>query len=339
MQLSGHGGNCLCVCGVFGKIVVFMRVGAFVVKLGANDFILHVRPFGVAPAVRAQRAAHELLFAGAQILAEGGGLPFLLRIGEQGGEASALEIRRRLEPAEFSQRGIDVHKLDERLCTLAGLLPGCADNQRRVRTQLKIRHLGEDAVFAEMITMVTEQYDDGVLAQAKPVQFIKHAADLCIDKARAGAIAANEIERHLVRDAARRRHITVGAKFIPVVQRRGGHIGRGLIVVRQLDRVCGIEIPILLRAGKRQMRLVKTNTEEERLLHAFEALEGLDGFCRCLAVAVNIVRFIRGLKGWAAHEFGAFVGRKFLDGLQLLIRLLGEPALIRHAVIPCGLAP
>lgn len=77
-------------------------------------------------------------------------------------------MTRQRKTREFGERGIDVHELDESSRSLArGLLAERAEDQRGARAEFEVRHLREDAVLAEVVSVITPEDHDRLAAKAE----------------------------------------------------------------------------------------------------------------------------------------------------------------------------
>ena len=130
-------------------------------------------------------------------------------------------------------------------------------------------------VFAEFPTVVAEEDHDGVLAEIEAVEFVEQLADLCVRVTDRGVVAMLELTREIVGDRSGR-----NAKIIAqLAAREDGVVGRVLcakLVRRQFD-FCGvIHVPVFLRRDERQVRLDKSDREEEWFGFLFHLLQGGD---------------------------------------------------------------
>ena len=92
--------TCVGVLGVFRQVLVFVRVGVLVVKLGAGGAVV---PFGIAPALGADAVAHDSFAAAlaADDLGDGGLGPACFGIHQQRTQALAFKVGWRGESAQI----------------------------------------------------------------------------------------------------------------------------------------------------------------------------------------------------------------------------------------------
>lgn len=84
MQHLRHLGDHFLLRWFRSEVRVLGWVGFVAVEFSADILVFVVRPLGVAPTVRANGSAHDIPLAGAEVLAERGGLPRLVGFDSSG---------------------------------------------------------------------------------------------------------------------------------------------------------------------------------------------------------------------------------------------------------------
>ena len=159
--------------------------------------------------------------------------------------------------------------------------------------------LAPHGVLAEVPAVVTPKDDDRIVGELEPVEFVQQLADQRVRVTHAGIVAANEVARHLITDRAPPRHAVVGAQLARVVYCAVGCVDWFLAIIgRQLDGVLRIQVPVFPRGIERQVRLEKTDREEERLLALGQVAHRHDRMLGQASVRVGVVGhvgvFVRG---------------------------------------------
>ncbi len=137
---------------MFGDVDVFFGVLAVVVEFEAFEFLAGDGPVYEAVAVGDEGMAHAvaLLRDVAGGLAEGGALPFLFGLLQEGDEAGAFQCGGGRDAAELAEGGIDVDELDEAIGAAANGMAGGADDEWGVGGMLVVGLFAPEAVVAEV---------------------------------------------------------------------------------------------------------------------------------------------------------------------------------------------
>ena len=162
--------------GVVGEVLQFTGVGFVVVELGVG-----AGPFGVAIAFSAEAVAHEIF--GAAGLGDGRTVPRDGGIVEEGAEAFSGEIGGSGDAAEIGERGVEIEELDGAAAgDAAFLLRGSGDDQGDPRAVFEEALFHQQAVLAEVVSVIAPENDDGAIGQAEAFDGIEQAADLRVDE-------------------------------------------------------------------------------------------------------------------------------------------------------------
>ena len=127
--------------------------------------------------------------------AEGGLSPVGARIVEERHEAGAVDACGDFEIAEFGQGAVDVERLDDaRGGAAVAVGSGGVDDERDAGAVFEERAgLGPLSFFAELIAVVGDEDDDGVIAQAEFVEMGEDAAEVPVGPGDGGEVGADDL--------------------------------------------------------------------------------------------------------------------------------------------------
>ena len=233
-------------------------------------------------------------------------------VGEQGGEAPAVEILRCGQAGECGECGIDVHGFDERGGGGA-FLAGDGDEERDARGLLVVGMLTPHAVVAEVPAVIAPENDDRVFRETGFVKRGHDLAELGVHVTRRGIVAVDEAASEFVVEwVVAGRDAVVVAKFTAELRRVvGSAFGSGQAGgLREFGGI--VEIPVFFRRDEGEVGFEETDAHEERFARGGGGFEASDGFGGDLAVGVEIVGDVGGFDGGAVGFFGGFAGGFFL---------------------------
>ena len=227
-------------------------------------------------------------------------------VGEQGGEAPAVEALRCGQAGEGGERGINVDGFHERGGG-GGFLAGDGDKEGNARRLLVVGMLTPHAVVAEVPAVIAPQDDDGVFRETGFVKRGHDLAELGVHVTRRGIVAVDEAARErVVERVVAGRDAVVGAELAAELRRVVGSAVRGS-QARGLREFGGIvEIPVFFRRDEGEVGFQETDAHEERLARGGGGFEASDGFGGDLAVGVEIVGDGGGFDGGAVGFLGGF---------------------------------
>ena len=150
-------------------------------------------PFGVAEAFGAHGATHLASAAflsvhGAKVdLRVGRVGPRTVRVFEQGAEALAFGALVGRQAAEIGNRGVEVDQLGDAFARLpVGLAVRIADDEGHAGRIFVEGAFLPEAVLTEVVAVVADEDDDGVLIEALLLQFREHEAELRVHEGHRG---------------------------------------------------------------------------------------------------------------------------------------------------------
>ena len=241
------------------EVGYFVGVGLVIVQFQA---MLAVVPFGVTIAVGADGAAEGAgVFQAGQARADAGGAVGGFADGGLGGgkdrrETFAFEMLGLGETAKVGEGGVEVDQLGEGGAGLAGgFHAGHGDDERHAGAAFKEVTLLPQAVVAEVIAVVAEEHDDGVIVELEFFQAIEHAAEAGVHQGGGGVIGADDFLALLDGQLALVRAIGQGSgRNIVTI---AGHFEYGFDFIQWvMSRVMG-------GRDVRRVRAVKTDGEEK----------------------------------------------------------------------------
>ena len=191
-----------------------------------------------------------------------------------------------LEAAEVGHGRIEVEQLRHALRGLADdLVVRIADDERHPGGVFVERTFLPESVFAEVVAVVADEDDEGVLIEPLLLQFREHQAELGVHEGHRGQVGllgrALRVFAHAVVG-----HGSIGKGDLGLRGAVGGGVGH------ELDLILGVFLKILLRRDVRRVRTEEADGQEERLLSLF--LQEGDGLGGDLAVGLLGVRAFRG---------------------------------------------
>ncbi len=184
-----------------------------------------------------------------------------------GSEAGAFDAGGDFEIAEFGHGAVDVERLDDaRAGAAVAVGSGGVDDERDAGAAFEKRAgLGPLSFFAELIAVVGDEDDDGVVAQAEFVEMREDAAEIPVSPGDGGEVGADDLSRFGLGCAAADEEIGV-AHADGGFGKAFGHGGPGGEVGRKLDVVGVVEIEEALRCGGRAVRFGEAAADEEGLV-------------------------------------------------------------------------
>ena len=272
LELGGH----LCLES-FDEWLVGGGVGEVVELFGIVDgveqFDAALCGFAVLDVCEAMFSEQESLAHGCD--AEGCVADFVSGLFEHPRDVLALDVVGGIECAEFGECGVEVEEFDERVAD-AGLLSGHADDQRHGCRFISEADLGPEVVFAEVVTVVAGEDDDGVVIESCFVECIEDLADHGVHVGDRGVVACDgfflasdvhlHIEAGLVVDARLGDIVPIAIEFLG--QHHFAKRFEGRVVVSWCD--------------EGDVRANESDPEPERLIAVFlsvvgDQLSGLGG--------------------------------------------------------------
>ena len=191
-----------------------------------------------------------------------------------------------LEAAEVGHGGVEVDELGDALGGLAvGLAVRVADDEGHAGGILVQRAFLPEAVFAEVVAVVADEDDDGVLVEALLLELREHQPELGVHEGHRRQVGL------LGRTLGVLGHAIVGDGGV----RKGDRGLRGAVgggVGDELDLILRVVLEVLLRGDVRRVRAEEAYGQEERL-GALLLQEG-DGLRGDLAVGLFGVRPLGG---------------------------------------------
>ena len=304
--------------GVFGgEVLGFEGVGLVVVEFefGIGDRSAGFFPFDHAVAGGADGAAEEVV-AGVDVddavAGFGGG------VGEDGGEAFAVEAFAGGEAGEFDQGGVDVDGFDEGGGFGVLSFAGGGDDEGDAGGLLVVGVFAPEAVVAEVPAVVAPEDDDGVGGEGGGVQGVEDEAELGVHVGGGGIVAVDEAAGGGVVDVAFFGHVAVLAEFAAELAGVVGGVSGGLGDLGHGDVGAVVEVPVFLGGDEGEVGADEADGEEEGVGgYLGGGLEAFDGFEGDLAVGVEGV-FGGGVFGGGsavAVVAGAFVLVGFGEGV------------------------
>ena len=109
-------------------------------------------------------------------------------------------------------------------------------------------------MVAQVPAVVTPEHDDRVACQTARIQRIEHLTKLRVHVACGGMVAVDEVNGLLLRQRSLLRDVPVLPQFTPGRRRKFRRACGCRLQRRQLEARRIIEVPVLLRCHKRQMR-------------------------------------------------------------------------------------
>ena len=251
------------------------RIVIVVVELLGTVGIADVAPAFAADAVVA------LVVAG-----DGGALPLAGGVAELRHEAKPFEVGAGREPAEFDQRGVDVHQLGGLAGAAARGDAGPSKDKGHAGAVVPEGVLAGDSLLTEVPAVVAPDHDDRVLCEALFLEGRQDAADLGVDEAGAGKVGADQIAPLVILADP----FQAGLGQVPVeVPREAGRVGT--VVLEDLGQdavVIRIQIEPRLGGVAGHVGQEEAGGEEEGLV-AGGVPELVDGPAGDLVIALVLV--------------------------------------------------
>ena len=194
-------------------------------------------------------------------------------------------------PAASQNVGKDVEKLHGSRRGFAGRAAGQADHHRHAAGDFEHRIvLRPLAFFAQVIAVIAEEDDDGLVAELEAIDGFHDAAELPIDEGDGGVVGFDHLAGGFGRGVAADEQIAAAERHRAFG--KSGRHGRPRLRNRAAAASCRVvQVEQLGRRGRRAVRLGKTDGQEERLvLQLFEQLDGPRGGS---IVAVRLRRRLR----------------------------------------------
>src|ERR1041384_7468935 len=124
-------------------------------------------------------------------------------------------------------------------------------------------------VIAEMPAVVAPQNDNRIRGEAEAIEFVKHLANLGIDKTDGSMVAMNHGPRLIIAQRAGLGNVAVLPQLAPVARRISGRTDRRGAQLGHSEGCAIVKVPIFLRRTKWQMRLEKSDGEKKWLARFF----------------------------------------------------------------------
>src|SRR5882672_6138167 len=146
---------------------------------------------------------------------------------------------------------------------------GSGDHQGHACAHLKERTgLGPLSFFTQLVAVVGNEYDDGVLAQPKMVKFSQHASDVPVGPGNGSDVSTDDLPGFFRACGASDEKIGIALADGRAGKSRRHH--RPWSKVRRQLNLAGIEqIKKLLRRGRRTVRLDETAADKKWLVFIF----------------------------------------------------------------------
>ena len=217
--------------------------------------------------------------------------PVVLLASHQRDQAASIDsVGHTGRPAggQFDKRWQDIHQRDVARHAPRRKPSWRRDDQRHASGPLEEVHLVPEPALAQHLAMVRGKHDDRVLGQAGRVERVQELTDLIVDVADLGVVGVARPAHPFIRllvavEVADMAHAP--AVRIDSLKRQIGHR-------RHVNRVVRVAVPVLLRDGKRVVRVRERDEEEEGALlpSARQLVDLSHGMEGDLVVEVQLVR-------------------------------------------------
>lgn len=147
-----------------------------------------------------------------------------------------------------------------------------------MRGFFEIRHLAPNGVLAQVPAVIPPETDNGIFPHSQPVQLTDQAPDLGID---------------------------IDTRFLMAGKGTIGRPVRHGLVIGQRDTFRWIEVEVLLRSHKRQMRADEAHGQEKRPVFVFVLVQKLDSLIRSFSIAQLVIGAVGPLPDGAVDRYTA----------------------------------